>query len=186
MRKYIFTLGVLVSLAVSSSVAQTKIRDIFLQMPDSMLPYLTENNRLDFLDFMDSGMKAEVRNELEGHSEMLALSDEELLLQVSPSMKVQMRMMPVSEEVDSCTQVVCVITTYGKDAPESQIAVYSVKWRSVSVASHLSLPQGPYVATYMDSPVAGVTLKQSSALDFVAHEEQEKETDWLKNIEWKP
>ena len=53
--------------------AQQKMRDVFLRMPDGLLPYLTENNRLDFIDFMDSGMKAVVNNELGGKSEMLSL-----------------------------------------------------------------------------------------------------------------
>lgn len=169
-------------------LAQQKIRDVFLQMPDSLLPYLTENNRLDFLDFMDSNMKAEVHNELGGKSEMLSLTDELLALQLSHSLKVVMRLVPVVEAVDSCQQVVCMITTYGTDAPESKIDVYSVKWNPIDVSSHLSLPNGPYTAEFKEAtyPYVGLTLRKVNALDPIAFEEQKEELPWLKYIEWKP
>ena len=48
------------------------LRDAFRQMPDSVMPTLTQNNRLDCLDFLDAGMKAEVRNRLGGTSVMTA------------------------------------------------------------------------------------------------------------------
>ena len=59
------------ALIASSSVAQElTIRDVFRQMPDSLMPYLSTNNRLDFIDFLDSNMKAEVKNQFDGKSEM--------------------------------------------------------------------------------------------------------------------
>lgn len=176
----------LMSSLLSPCEAQTKMRDVFLQMPDSLLPYLTANNRLDFIDFLDSGMKAGVANELGGKSEMLTLTDTTLTLQASAAKLVQMQLMPVSNPVDSCNQVVCVITTYGKDAPESRIAAYSVRWRKIDVASHLALPQQPYVASFAPLPQMVVCLKQSTALDPIANETQKKDVPWLKNIEWKP
>lgn len=166
--------------------AQTKMRDVFLQMPDSLYPYLTANSKLDFIDFLDSKMKAGVTNELGGKSEMLELTDTTLLLQASPAMLVQMQLMPVSAPVDSSSQVVCVITTYGVDAPESRIAVYSVRWHELDVADHLALPEPPYVASFAPLPKMTVCLKQSTALDPIANETQKQDTAWLKNVEWKP
>lgn len=166
--------------------AQQKMRDVFLRMPDKLLPYLTENNRLDFIDFMDSGMKAVVNNELGGKSEMVSLSEEALTLQLSPAMRMEMRLFPVNEAVDSCMQVVCVITTYGTDAPESRVEVYSSAWNPVDVSKHLSLPSEPYIADFMEVPGVGLVFRQSDALDLLAHEEQKKEGSWLRNVEWKP
>ena len=66
------------------------LRDAFRQMPDSVMPTLTQNNRLDCLDFLDAGMKAEVRNRLGGTSVMTALTPDSLSLQVSPALRVDM------------------------------------------------------------------------------------------------
>ena len=184
--KRFLIISILMSSLLSLCEAQTKMRDVFLQMPDSLLPYLTTNSKLDFIDFLDSGMKAGVTNELGGKSEMLALTDTTLSLQASETKLIQMQLMPVSNPVDSCNQVVCVITTYGKDAPESRITVYSVRWHEIDVAAHLTLPRQPYMASFAPLPQMAVCLKQSTALDPIANETQEKDTPWLKNIEWKP
>ena len=184
MRKLLM-ICVLLSSLCTHGEAQTKMRDVFLQMPDSLLPYLTENNRLDFIDFIDSGMKAVVTNELGGKSEMLSLTDTTLVLQVSPVTKVDMRLMPVNEPVDSCNQVVCVLTTYGEVAPESKIEVYSTHWTSITLSKYLDLPCESYVADFTKTPSLGLNLRQMNALDPIAYEEQKKDVPWLKFVEWK-
>ena len=186
MRTLIISFLFLCPLAVSSVEAQPKIREVFLAMPDSLLPYLTMNSRLDFIDFKDSGMKAVVNNELGGKSEMLTLNDDFLAIQLNESAKMQLRMMPVTEMTDSCQQVVCIITTVGNDAPESKVELYSVRWHPVSLTGHLSLPADPYVAEFTDDPSLGLSLRQSNQLDAIAHEEQKMDAPWLKFIAWRP
>lgn len=183
--KRLFIICVLLTLLVYPCEAQQKMKDVFLQMPDRLLPSLTESNKLDFIDFLDSNMKAVVTNKLDGKSEMLSLDDESLAIQVSSSMQMSMRLMPVNEPIDSCLQVVCVITTYGKDAPESKIDVYSLKWRLLNVATHLQLPPDPYVAEFVPSSTT-LVLKETKTLDAIVEDEQEETIPWLKNIEWKP
>lgn len=176
---------ILLFLSLFSCVAQQKMRDIFLQMPDSLLPYLTEHNKLDFIDFLDSDMKAVVTNELDGKSEMLSLDNNRLALQLSSATHVAMQLMPINESVDSCQQVVCMITTYGKDAPESKVEVYSCKWRLLDVSDYLALPSSPYVAEFL-STSTGLVLRENNVLDALANDGQERLTPWLKSIEWKP
>ena len=60
MKRWI-TAILLVLMMGQASAQELKMRDVFKQMPDSLLPYLTQNNRLDFIDFMDSNMVAIVR-----------------------------------------------------------------------------------------------------------------------------
>ena len=50
----------LLSVATCMSAGAVEIKDVFAAMPDSVLPTLTRNNRLDMVDFVASGMKAEV------------------------------------------------------------------------------------------------------------------------------
>ena len=76
--------------------AQT-VRDMFKAMPDSLTPYLTDNNRLDMLDFMDAKMKAVVTNQLDGETEMLFLSDDSLAVKMSDALTIELGM----EHVDT-------------------------------------------------------------------------------------
>ena len=95
MRKLLVIL--LISVAAIGQ-AQT-IRDAFKAMPDSLTPYLTANNRLDMLDFMDAKMKAVVTNELDGQTEMLFLSDDSLSIKMSNALTLELKV----EQIDTTT-----------------------------------------------------------------------------------
>ena len=60
MRKTLLS-AVLLFAAVSAG-AQLKMREVFAQLPDSVLPLMTRNNRLDCIDFIENGMEARVKN----------------------------------------------------------------------------------------------------------------------------
>ena len=95
-----------------SASAQQLMRDVFSQMPDSVLTYLSTNNRLDMIDFMTANMKAEVTNAFEGKSQMLALTDDSLSVQLNSAVRLDMLLLPTTATVDSCQQVVALIYTY--------------------------------------------------------------------------
>ena len=101
--------------------AQVKVRDVIKQMPDSLVPYLKQNARLDFIDFMDSGMKAEVSNEFGGKSQMTELTDDYASLTLNSVSQIQLRLLDVSEPVDDARQIICMVRTYGDDIRESTI-----------------------------------------------------------------
>lgn len=66
------------------------IRRFFMLMPDSLTPYLTANNRLDMIDFMDAHMKAIVKNELGSDTEMTFLSDDSLCIIMSNALTIEL------------------------------------------------------------------------------------------------
>ena len=108
-----------------------KIRDIFKQMPDSLMPYLTQNNKLDFLDFLDSNMKAEVKNRLGGTSEMTGLSADSLSIKMSSSLRTDLFMMPLSAPVDSVSSAVVMVETFLTDSihGQSRVSYFTPEWK---------------------------------------------------------
>ena len=89
-----FMMALLLATTLNQASAQSiTMRDVFRQMPDSLMPYLSKNNRLDFIDFLDSGMKAEVKNQLGGTSQMIALGDDSLTIRMNPSLRTDMLLM---------------------------------------------------------------------------------------------
>lgn len=126
----------------TDTVKPMGIRDVFRAMPDSVLPYLSANNRLDFLDFLDSGMEAKVQNQFEGVSQMTALTPDSLSIRLSEQSRVDMVLLSVDgEPVDSCTQVVCLMRTYGQPSQfeETVTEFYSLRWRRLDVVPALTL-----------------------------------------------
>lgn len=74
-----------------ATTAQT-LRDAFASMPDSLVPTLTRNNRLDLMDFMDARMKAAVTNRLGGETLMTHFSSDSLCVRLSDALTIEMKM----------------------------------------------------------------------------------------------
>lgn len=116
------------------SPAQT-VREVFTSMPDSLVPYLTNNNRLDMLDFMDAKMKSVVTNLLEGETEMLALTDDSLSVQLNKSVLMDLWLEPVDTG-----KVVCMRKTYQVADRQQQVILerFSLQWQSISKKTTIS------------------------------------------------
>ena len=114
----------------------------FRHIPDDVLPTLSENNRLDMLDFMESKMKAEVTNRLGGKSEMTLLTDTTLTIRMSEALKVDMlllnRMGPYDTENH---EAICLIETFGRDSLslESTVRFFTSDWEPLSEPPRLSV-----------------------------------------------
>ena len=99
--------------------AQISMSDALKIMPSSMVPYLTENNRLDCIDFYEAGMKAEVRNALDGKSELLQLTDHYATFRLNEAVEMELALLNANDR-----QLICMISTYGKDIRESYITFF--------------------------------------------------------------
>ena len=122
------------SLLIPHYSAAQSLKEVFKQMPDSLMPYLSANNRLDFIDFMDSNMKAEVTNLTGGTSEMTALTDDSLSIRMSDALRVDMLLFDLDEPVDTIRQVIVFVETFLSDSiyGESVSKTFSLDWQPVT------------------------------------------------------
>lgn len=125
MRKTLLILIFMLAAATVDVSAQT-MRDLFVAMPDTILPHLTVNNRLDCIDFLDANMEARVRNRFDSYSELLALSDDYLLLRTSASGTMQVKLLPSDGDT-----IICVVNTLSAEASDSRINFYNSDWTAV-------------------------------------------------------
>ena len=133
MRQWIW--AILFATITGQVSAQTlKMRDVFRQMPDSLMPYLSQNDRLDFIDFIDSDMKAEISNRLGGTSELTALTDDSLSIRMSNALRIDMLLLDLDVPVDTLRQVVVFVETFLTDSVygQSVCTAYSVDWQPVT------------------------------------------------------
>lgn len=105
------------------------VREVFKSMPDSLAPYMTTNNRLDMIDFMDAKMKSVVTNLLEGETEMLALTDDSLSVRLNKSVLMDLWLEPVDTG-----RVVCMRKTYQVADRLQQVVQerFSLQWQPIS------------------------------------------------------
>ncbi|MBO4893073.1 MAG: DUF3256 family protein [Prevotella sp.] len=119
-----------------------QVADFFREIPDAILPTLSENNRLDMLDFMASNMKAEVTNRLGGKSEMTLLTDSTLSIQMSKALKVDMLLLTPETSADPESEdVICLIETFGIDSLslESTVRFFTPTWQLLNEPPLLSV-----------------------------------------------
>ena len=109
--------------AAVSSVAQVRMRDMFAQLPDSILPLMTRNNRLDCIDFIENGMEARVKNKFNDQVVLEALTEDFLLIRTSESSTVEMKLMPLGSDT-----LICVNRTYLGPTEDSEVKLYNTNW----------------------------------------------------------
>lgn len=140
MKNRIFSLCLLLFTAIMSSLAQSlvrpKMRDWLVAMPDSVMPLLTKNNRLDFIDFYDARMEAVVTNRMEGKSRMDALTNDFLRINYTRTTDVAMKLLLVNDTTD----VLCMVTTVKASVDDSRIAFFNAQWQPLDVASCIHEP----------------------------------------------
>ena len=136
MRKRTLTILIAGMMAVGAVQAED-LRTLFVNMPDTIMPVLTKSERMDFLDYLDSGMKARVRNKLGGESEMTELSDRSLTVSTSQSGRIEMVLFPRKKGVN----LICIIKTVTARYDDSRLAFYDENWMPIDAAGLIELPQ---------------------------------------------
>lgn len=101
------------------------IRDMWINMPDSMIPYLNKNLRIELVDFIDMKVKSEVTNLLSENTVMDSLSTTYLSVSLNKSCNLEMKVLP-REGGDS---LLCMITTVKGPAQESRVEFYNQDWQ---------------------------------------------------------
>lgn len=134
MKKTLFIIGML--LGVLSLHAQD-MKTLFIAMPDSVTPLLTKVNREDFVDFLASNMKAEVKNRFGKPSELKKLTDDYLLLQTTERSSMEMKLLPMNDSV----KVICVVNTVCGPVCDSEVRFYDTQWQELAQQDFIRLPE---------------------------------------------
>ena len=128
---------ILLSFCVLTATAQD-MKSVFIAMPDSIVPLLTQVNKEDCVDFLDSNMKAEVTTRFGGTAEMKVLTEDYVFLQTTPSSTLEMKLLPVNDS----TKVVCMVKTVCASACDSEIHFYTSDWKGkIAVGDFLQKPE---------------------------------------------
>jgi hypothetical protein len=137
---------VLLCAFLSFANAKADVKDLFVNMPDSMVSYLDKNKRQEMIDYAEINKGAGVVNLLEGSSVIDSLSNDYLSVSLTSSSDLQM--MVLSLKTDT---VVCVVKTFKVDdglnadtsafsniIKESRVEFYSLDWAPLEIK--LDLP----------------------------------------------
>lgn len=133
-------MAVCVSGRAEDSIPEKLMETAFRLMPDSVIPSLSENNKLDMIDFVNSNMKAEVTNLFGGKSEMLSLTNDSLCIRVSDGLTVRLLLLRPMEVTDDDEFVICMAQTFGIDSLNlsTKIDFMTLDWQKLNYIPRFS------------------------------------------------
>ena len=103
------------------------MRDLWLSMPDSLCTSLDRSLRTELLDFIDMGVKAEVKNRINGQSTMDTLTADYTSLRLSETSAIQLKLLPAKADT-----VVCMVRTFRAPASESLVSFFTTTWQPIA------------------------------------------------------
>lgn len=133
MRKAVFIIFLMVSFV---GIKAQNAKALFDSIPDAMLPLLSSVNRADFVDFLESDMKAEVKNKFSGTSEMTDLTEDYIRIKMTERSTWEMKALPLNDS----TKVICVVSTACGPVCDSEVRFYTTDWKEVPASSYITLP----------------------------------------------
>ena len=112
----------------SFAQAQVSMRDVWLSMSDSILPYLNRSLRTEHVDFMDRYMKSEVKNLLHENGVLDTLTNDFASYYLPQSSSLEMKLMTAADS----SQVICLVKTVMAPEPESEIRFFDTSWQPLA------------------------------------------------------
>lgn len=131
--------------------AQTTMKDLWLSMPDSVLPYMNESMRRDHIDFINMNLDSEVKNLLSGKCVIDTLTTDYCKIMLNDNISWQLVLLPREEHGDSVT---CSIKTFLGKGSESEICFYNQQWQHIDASFGLPQNDGTdnLVNTFIEKP----------------------------------
>lgn len=123
----------LFALLASLSCGARSMTEIWNAMPDSLLPYVDKNHRLEMTEFIHMGLSGDVDNQLGGKSDMDTLTASYLHVVLTESSELHLRRLP-SAQGDS---ILCMVRTWSGPAQESEIYFFTQDWQPLALATPL-------------------------------------------------
>ena len=126
---------ILLFVCVASSVPAQDMRAVFLNAPDAVFPLLTKNLRADMVDYVEAGMEAKVTNRLDGVSVLKELAEDYLLLAMTASSTMQLKLLPVVDDT-----LICMVKSVKAEAADSRVYFYDKEWNQLDGSALFTYP----------------------------------------------
>lgn len=126
---------ILLFVCVASSASAQNMRSIFLNAPDAVFPLLTKNLRADMVDYVEAGMEAKITNRLDGVSVLKELADDYLLLAMTASSTMQLKLLPIVDDT-----IICMVKSVKAEAADSRVYFYDKEWNLLDGCAMFTYP----------------------------------------------
>ena len=134
MKRFLSILCLSLAMMPLTGMART-IADFFASEPGNIFPLLTRTNRLDMVDYYNSGQTVSIANNLTGDSKLLELNNNYIKVQTSGAKTVEMLMRTAGKDT-----VITVIETVMTPVPDSRLTQWNVHWQRFTSDKLFTMP----------------------------------------------
>ena len=131
----LLTIIALLTAWLPSTVSARTIADLFGTEPGQIFPLLTRTNRLDMVDYYNSGQIVDMENNMAGDSRLLELDSTYLKVQTSGSRVVEMLLRTAGKDT-----VITVIETVMTPVPDSRLTQWNSHWQRYTSDKLFNMP----------------------------------------------
>lgn len=114
-------------LLVSLNASAQSVADLWISMPDDIVPYLTVNQKKEMIECDRIGVDSSVKNKLEGNTAIDTLSESYGKFLVSNSRSLQLVKLPTDND-----SILMVIDTHLGPKAHSEASFYTLNWDKLS------------------------------------------------------
>lgn len=111
--------------SVETSLGKT-MREVWIDMPDSITMYLTKSMRTELADYVDMKVSAATKNAIGDTVRIDTLTSDYIAVTLSESSKLEMKLLPKDG-----SNIICMVRTYYGTAAESIISFWQLDWQQL-------------------------------------------------------
>lgn len=111
--------------SVETSLGKT-MREVWIDMPDSITMYLTKSMRTELADYVDMKVSAATKNTIGDTVRIDTLTSDYIAVTLSESSKLEMKLLPKDG-----SNIICMVRTYYGTAAESIISFWQLDWQQL-------------------------------------------------------
>ena len=111
--------------SVETSLGKT-MREVWIDMPDSITMYLTKSMRTELADYVDMKVSAATKNAIGDTVRIDTLTSDYIAITLSESSKLEMKLLPRDG-----SNIICMVRTYYGTAAESIISFWQLDWQQL-------------------------------------------------------
>ncbi|RRD01902.1 DUF3256 family protein [Prevotella sp. OH937_COT-195] len=126
MNKSLFQISLFTIIFPFISYAQTSMRDLWIQMPDSIVAYLDKEKRTEIAELYRTKMKSELKNKLDGTTVLDTLTDDYACVTLNVSATLQLKKLSTDNSF-----VICVVKKFKAPEIESEVSFFTQEWQPV-------------------------------------------------------
>lgn len=132
MKKVILSLSLFF---LSLNISAKSMVEIWESLPDTLLPYIDRNHRLEMTEFLNMRLKGEVEHSLRGQSVMDTITSNYIHLTLNEAVDMHIKRLAYHDG-DS---VLCVVKTWSAPEKESDVYFYTQDWQRLNIPNPLEL-----------------------------------------------